>query len=172
MTTKPKTRKPAAKTVAAPKAAAKQTPNGRPTQISEIERLIARHKFLWADQIYQSAVAATVEESNALNNIHDDEIDEIEDRLAVVVPESFTDVYRLLDFATEIAEQAGGRDNLEIKMLKNVRNALPDILRGEIDVAHTTAFAAARHDVDWAFEVMEDIRKRNRAEKLARPEAA
>jgi hypothetical protein len=30
--------------------------------VSEIQKFVARHRFLWADQIYQSAVAATDEE--------------------------------------------------------------------------------------------------------------
>jgi hypothetical protein len=53
MTTKPKPRKPAAKT-AAPKPAPKEVPNGTPTQVSEIERLIARHK------VAQAAVEAAI----------------------------------------------------------------------------------------------------------------
>jgi hypothetical protein len=57
--------------------------------VSEIEKLIAHHRFLWADQIYQSAVAATDEECDALMGMHDDEIREIEDKLVELIPEDF-----------------------------------------------------------------------------------
>jgi hypothetical protein len=49
--------------------------------VSEIQKCVARHRFLWADQIYQSAVAATDEECDALLGMHEDEIREIEDKL-------------------------------------------------------------------------------------------
>jgi hypothetical protein len=58
--------------------------------------------------------------------MHYDEQEEIEGRLATLVPDSLSDACCLLDFAIDRAKQ-GGRMVMgaEINMLRNVRKGLP-----------------------------------------------
>jgi hypothetical protein len=89
-------------------------------EVSEIQKCVARHRFLWADQIYQSAVAATDEECDALVGMHEDEIREIEDKLVKLTPEDFGSICDLLEFATEVVDEGRTCDKGEVAMLKNV----------------------------------------------------
>jgi hypothetical protein len=56
---------------------------GRPNNRSEIDKLLARYRFLEADQSYKAAVAATFEESNGAKSAHSKELDRIRDKLGV-----------------------------------------------------------------------------------------
>ncbi len=142
MTTKAKPRKaPAAKP--APKAATKELPTGM--RLSELGRLIHRHKFLWADQIYQSnVVATTVKESDELGSRHQDEIDEIEDKLAELVPENFNDCRDLLEFASDLEKRECVRDGFLLDVLENVQEGLR--LAWENDMNAARADSAAERE--------------------------
>jgi hypothetical protein len=77
MTTKPKPRKKAANPAA--------SKDARLNNRSEIEKLLARHRFLEEDQLYQSAAAATAKESNRGLSVHSREIETIREKLASAV---------------------------------------------------------------------------------------
>ena len=81
MTTKPKPRKRAAK--AAP---FKPAPAGTPREVSEIERLFTRYKWLEADRDYQAEMASTEEESERLMCVPHRELNSIVSQLAELRP--------------------------------------------------------------------------------------
>jgi hypothetical protein len=83
---------------AAKAAPVKPAPAGTPQEVSEIEKLCARLKWLDADSDYQAAMASTGEESDALINVHEREQYKIVSRLAELRPETLWDVRRLLEF--------------------------------------------------------------------------
>ncbi len=133
MTTRPKRKAPAKR--AAPKAIQKQASGEPKREVSEIQKLVARHRLLRADQIYQSAVAETSKECNALCGKHDDEIREIEDKLVGLIPEDFGSICDLLEFATVVVDKGGMCEKGEVAMLKNVREGLSIVRTKEVVAA-------------------------------------
>jgi hypothetical protein len=120
MTTKPKTRK-----APAAKAAPKEAVSGTKHEVSDICRLVSRWKWLMADQVYQAAVAETIEENERLIAAHENETLKIETKLADLVPENVPDACMLLKFATEIVEQDLDRgDGTIVSILKNIHEGL------------------------------------------------
>jgi hypothetical protein len=124
MTTKSKTRKPAAKT-AAPKQAPKQD---FPEEAeNEIRKLIARWNYLEADRKYQAALAPSKWESDFCLRLHEKEKDEIKTKLATLVPNDFGEVYAFFDFAiAAILAKVERREvaQTEIKMLTTLRQGI------------------------------------------------
>jgi hypothetical protein len=120
MTTKPKTRK-----VPAAKATPKEAVSGVKHEVSEISRLVSRWRWLEEDQIYQAAVAETIEENERLVAIHENELKKIEAKLAVLVPVDSYDACTLLKFATERVDQGHDRgDGTVVSMLTNIQEGL------------------------------------------------
>jgi hypothetical protein len=156
MTTKPKTRKPAAKT--APKPAPQEVAGEPKREVNEITRLVARWRFLAADQAYQASIAATEKESDRLGGIHLEEEEKIERELATLIPETFEEICKLLDFAIDMAEQ-GGCDDLEIAMLRNVREGLATAWCSDMKAERKKAVEEAenkmRREVRWVIETKE-----------------
>ena len=117
MTTRSKTRKPAAKP------AMHETFGSLPYDAStaSIPKLIARLRFLEADCQYNAAVFDPVMRHVVLNNRHSEERDEIMQRLAKTVPECFDGAMALLIFATSRVESAKPLDDARptIAMLKH-----------------------------------------------------
>lgn len=168
MSTKPKTRKaPAAEKIAAAPAPTEASAELK-REISDICRLVNRWRFLEADQTYRAAIAETNTESDRLLAIHRDEQREIENKLARLFPESQADARCLMDFAIDMVEE-GGRDGLEIAMLRNVQEGLSQAWRKDMDAERVRGIAEARRDVAWTFDTMDGIRARHRAEKQAAP---
>lgn len=123
MTTKAKTgktRKPAAK-ASAPKPAPATSEN--PREVSEIRTLVSRWRWLEADQEYQAQTADTEEKSEKLIIVHNDEQEKIEAALAALVPESMHDIYCLLGFIIERADQFSFQA-AEKDMLRNIRGSI------------------------------------------------
>ena len=102
-------------------------------EISEIEMLVSRHKFLEADQDCRATIADTDEEEDRLLEIHHDELREIERKLSTLVPESFSDVYSLLEFAAIIVEDGGMVCGSDADIIKNLLEGLPPVRRDEMD---------------------------------------
>lgn len=152
MTTKPKTRKvPAAKTVT-PKAAPKEETGEPKQEISEIRRLVARWRWLEADQTYQSARAETEEESDRLIGIHNDEEKKIERQLATLVPESFLEACSLLDFATDIVAERVP-DQCDIDMLRNARTGLLAARRNDMKAERKATVEKMRHSIHMLADI-------------------
>jgi hypothetical protein len=137
VTTEPKARKPAEKASAsalpsrrlgsAPKPASKEE---NQSEISEIQRLVARWNWAEADQLRQADMAPTEDESERLIAIHNDEQEKIEGQLAKLVPKSISEIRRLLEFATDRAEYGGCMAaGAEIDMLRNVKKGLARLER-------------------------------------------
>jgi hypothetical protein len=120
MTTKPKTRK-----APVAKAASKKAVSGTKHEVSEISRLVSRWRWLKGDQIYQAAVAETIEENETLIAIHENELNKIEAKLADLVPGDSYDACTLLKFATERVDLDYDRmDGIVVSMLTNVQEGL------------------------------------------------
>lgn len=130
MTTKAKAnrREPAAvKGLSSPTTTAKSKSKPGPSEgageENEICKLIARWKFLDADQKYQAALA----ESEFHLKMHEKEQDEIKNNLADLIPRNFNEVYELFDFAVAaILSKVERRDEAkaEIKMLKTLQSGI------------------------------------------------
>ena len=82
-------------------------------------------------------------------------------KLAGLVPENFGDVCDLLEFATQKADE-GGRDGLEIGMLRNARSGLSVVWqilaverRLDKEAERAEGAAEAHRDVRWALEIDE-----------------
>jgi len=151
MTTKPKTRKAPAAKRAAPKAATKQAPDGQ-MGISVICGLIARWRFLEAEEVYLAAIAKTDEESNALICQHGDEQYEIEMELSRLIPQDFNDVRELLDFAADMREGGFRTDGADQMMLGNISESLPKIFSGETEAARNDGMEEMRRTLNFVTE--------------------
>jgi hypothetical protein len=123
MTTKPKPRKAPAPKRAAPKAATKQAVGKPKREVSEICKLISRWHWLEADERY-FLETETGEEADRLTVSHRKEQRNIEVRLSELVPQDLWQVMHLLEFATEMVEQGGSDDDLEVEMLKNAKEGV------------------------------------------------
>jgi hypothetical protein len=121
MTTKPKIRK------SAPKATA---PTGTPQNKTEIEMLIARHKWLEADQRYQAEIAQTDEESD--KNIYLHELDKIVAKLAALPPTSHRDIFLLLEFVAPSPKDGIRTDRLDVDIMRNVLDAFNSVWANEL----------------------------------------
>ncbi|WGJ16128.1 hypothetical protein QEV83_07765 [Methylocapsa sp. D3K7] len=136
MATKPKTRKaPAAKArafKAAPKAPATETKE----QVSEIQQLIARWKWLDADKNYQVDISTTDDECDRAADLHEREKAEILRKLIDKRPETFLECRTMLDYATNLVGHSDVEDDDIIALLKNVRNGLRIVQGDERRSAH------------------------------------
>lgn len=148
------TRTQKAKPVAATKKATVSEP---PRVISEICRLVARWRFCEADQTYQSLNAKTEEESERLIAIHNDEQKKIEARLTELAPESFRDIYELLELAIEFAQEGPMEPDAHVYMLQNIREAIPLLLAKEIKCAAELAVTEAHKDLQATIAAYEDL---------------
>jgi hypothetical protein len=138
VTTKPRPRKGAAK---APPV--KPAPKGTPLEVSEIEKLCARLKWLEADSEYQAAMASTGEESDALINVHEREQYKIVSRLAELRPETLWEVRHLLEFV-RISFKGGRRtDEKDFRILDNVVASLYRVGRNIEEKARDEAYDKA-----------------------------
>jgi hypothetical protein len=137
MTTKPKPRKRPAK---APPV--KPAPKGTPQEVSEIEKLCARLKWLDADSEYQTEMASTDEEADTLTRVHDREHDKIVSRLAGLRPETLWEVKLLLEFV-QIYFQAGRMDEMDRAIFENVIDSLHEVGRNIEKKARDRAYSEA-----------------------------
>jgi hypothetical protein len=165
MTTKPKTRKAPAVKPATPKNGATVAPSEPKREVSEIRALVSRWKWLKADADYQATTADTEEKSERLIAIHDAEQEKIEENLATIVPQTFSDVYSLLDFLIDNAERGGCvAVGFEINILRNVGEGLPEARYNEMEAewekASKAAIAEVRSTIDLAFKVIDSTAAR------------
>jgi hypothetical protein len=166
MTTKPKPRKAPAAKVTPEKAV-----SGTIHEVSDICRLVSRWKWLMADQVYQAAVAETIEENERLIAAHENELKKIEHKLSDLVPENISDACRFLEFATEIVEQDLDRgDGTIVSILKNIREGLDAALRDkdaaareELEAERAKGFAEGRDYIRKIFEISDGAMKRTAA---------
>ncbi len=130
MTTKPKTRKAPAAKRAAPKAATKQASGEPKREARKIQELIARWKWLEADQDYQTAIAAP--ECDA-DGRHYAEQERIIAKLRTLVPQDYYELAALFKFALAEIEVADALrcDGADFDMLSNIHGALFDVLSQE-----------------------------------------
>jgi hypothetical protein len=150
MTTKPKPRKRPA--MAAP---VKPAPAGTPREVSEIEKLSARLKWLEADQIYQSGTASTEEECNKLLSVHVRERDKIESRLAELRPTTMEEVRLLLEFVQISFEGGSGTDGTDIRIVANVRDSLIEVRRNIEEKARDEAYKESlEHAADAIMKIV------------------
>ena len=145
MTTKPKRKAPAK-----PAAPAKQeaAPGGTKREISEIDRLIARLRFLEAEKVYQAAIAKTDEESNALIGQHEDEQYELEMELSESIPRDFMEVRELLEFAVDMREGGFRSDGADQMILRNILESLHDVT----EVARNAGMEEMRRTLNFVTE--------------------
>jgi hypothetical protein len=170
MTTKPKPRKRAAK--AAP---FKPAPAGTPREVSEIERLFTRYKWLEADCEYQSKMASTDEESDALINVHNRARDKIESRLAELRPMTIREAELLLEFVRQSLEMGKRTDDMDIRIVANVRDSLIEVRRNIEKKARDEAYKESlEHAVEAAMKIvgLQSKYKRLSAEPKKTPVAA
>ena len=123
---KPKTRKAQAKPVT-PKAATKQAPGEQKRMVSKICRLVTRLRVLEAENAYQAVIAGTDEENETLICQHENEQYEIEMELSRLVPQDFTDVRELLEFAIDMREGGFRSDGADQMILRNILELLYDV---------------------------------------------
>jgi hypothetical protein len=99
---------------------------GTPNNRSEIDKLLARYRFLEADQRHNAAIAETAEESGDAWSAHNKELDRIMDKLASIVPETFSEARDLLRFVLEEVTTCGGlhTDETELRIVENVADGL------------------------------------------------
>ena len=135
MTTKPKTRKAPAKP--------KKAPGAPKRKASKIQELIARWKWLEADQNYQTAIAAP--ECDA-DRRHDAEQERIIAKLRTLVPQDYYELAALFKF--ELAEiEVGGSlrcDGADFDMLSNIHDALFPVFLAERETALQTGMKNMR----------------------------
>jgi hypothetical protein len=126
--------------------AAKAAPNTAPKEVSwtKHEVSVSRWRWLEEDQIYQAAVAETIEENERLIAIHEDELTKIEAKLADLVPGDSDDACTLLKFATERVDQGHDPgDGTVVSMLTNIQEGLR-AARGEERMAACDELKAER----------------------------
>jgi hypothetical protein len=121
MTTKTKTRKAPAATIAEPKRALRPK-----RKVRKIMNLIARWNWLEADATYQGQMAEE-EESDALAGQHGDEQDKIESCLSILIPQDLDEACELLKFAVSVIKQGDRPDRGGLKILRNIIESLPEI---------------------------------------------
>jgi hypothetical protein len=145
MTTKPKTRKASAKRAALKTAAAatKQASGEPKRTISGICRLLARWRFLEAEEVYLAAISPD-EESDAALCKHQREQDEIEIKLSKSIPQDFSDVRELLQFAADMIEEGDRPDHGGQMMLRNGLESLPEVFSGERETARIAGLEEMR----------------------------
>lgn len=129
MTTKPKAHKAPAKP--------KKAPGAPKRGASKIQELIARWKWLEADQDYQTAIAAP--ECDA-DRRHNAEQERIIAKLRTLVPQDYDELAALFKFAlAEIGVTETLRcDGADFDMLSNIHGALFDVTRDERETALQT----------------------------------
>jgi hypothetical protein len=126
MTTKPKTRKAPAKR-AAPKAATKQALG--------ICGLIARWRFLEAEEVYLAKIAPD-EESDAALCKHEREKGGIETKLSRSIPQDYYEASGLLEHAINVMDGGQLTSGADVMMLRHVLESLPDVFGKSNDVAY------------------------------------
>jgi hypothetical protein len=122
---KPKTRK-------APAAKPKKAPGEPKREASKIQELIARWKFLEADQDYATAIAAPYADGR-----HDAEQERIIAKLRTLVPQDYSELAALFKFVLagiEIGESLRC-DGADFDMLSNIHDVLFDVLSQERETA-------------------------------------
>jgi hypothetical protein len=169
MTAKAKPRKRPAK--AAP---VKPAPAGTPREVSEIERLFVRYKWLEADQIYQSRTASTEEECDKLLSVHDRELDKIINRLAELQPKTFHEMQLFLEYLN--VNFRGARfDGMDKKMFANVLKSLFEVRRNIENDARAEAYGkAVKRTFEAALEItdLQSHQKRLATEPKITPASA
>jgi hypothetical protein len=153
MTAKPKPRKGASKVPPV-----KPAPAGTPNNCSEINKLLARYRFLEADQRHNAAIAETAEESGDAWSAHNKELDRIRDKLASIVPETFSGARDLLLFVLEEVRTCGGlhSDETELQIVENVADSLWRIRNNFAEAVRNAAY-------DLMLSKMADVSKAAKA---------
>jgi hypothetical protein len=130
MATKPKTRKAPATKASTPKSAPLAAPTEPEREISEICRLVARWKWLEADQDYQTAIAPRERDADLR---HDAEQERIIAKLRTLVPQDYYELAALFRFVTDEIKMGGSLrcDGADFDMLSNIHDALFDVLCAE-----------------------------------------
>jgi hypothetical protein len=143
MTTKPKTRKAPAAKRAAPKAATKQALG--------ICGLIARWRFLEAEEAYLAAIAQD-EESDAALCKHEREKHEIETKLSGSIPQDYHEARDLLEHTINLMDGGQLTSGADVMMLRNVLESLPDVFGGTKDVAYREGAEKMRGAIGHSLE--------------------
>lgn len=154
MTTKPKTRKAPAPKAATHKPAAKETPKVKPREINELDKLTARWHFLEAEQKYKGTIAPTYEKSDAAYAMHEAEQKKIEDELTTMLPETFSEVCCLLEFAMRYVDIGLSIEGVDLEILKNVRSEIRRARCNDLDAERARIEAMHAQDEAERYEAM------------------
>jgi hypothetical protein len=120
---------------------------GTPQDKTEVELLIARHKWLKADQAYQAANAQTDEESEKLIYVHEQELDKIAAKLAARAPTSHRDIFLLLELIALSLKDGFRTDGLDVDIMRNVLDAFYPVWTSELAAEREKAKAKATADI-------------------------
>jgi hypothetical protein len=142
MTTKPTRKAPAAKR-AAPKAATKQA--------SGICGLIARWRFLEAEEVYLAEIAPDKESDAALCK-HEREKHAIETELSRSIPQDFHEAWDLLDHAIKLMDGGQLTSGADVMMLNNVLESLDEIFGVTKDAAYREGAEKMRGAISHSLE--------------------
>jgi hypothetical protein len=130
---------------------------GTPQNKTEIELLIARHKWLETDQAYQAENAQTNEESEKLIYVHERELDKIVEKLAKLTPTSHRDIFLLLELIASSLKDGIRSDSLDVDIMRNVLDAFHHVWVSERE----KAMAKATADVHAGYRMACDVLERN-----------
>jgi hypothetical protein len=138
MTMKPKTRKAPAKP--------KKAPGAPKREASKIQELIARWKWLEADQNYQTAIASPERDEDRR---HDAEQERIIAKLRTLVPQDYYELPALFRFALDEIRIAMSLrcDGADFDMLSNIHDALPSVFGAEREAAGAAFDTAKEPDI-------------------------
>lgn len=150
MTTKPKRKATTSKRVA-PKAATKQASGEPKREVSGICGLIARWRFLEAEEDYLAAISPD-EESDAAGCTHQREQDEIEIKLSRSIPRDLSDVRELIQFAADMIEEGDRPDHSGQMTLRKGLESLREIFSGEIKAARNDGMEEMRRTINFVSE--------------------
>jgi hypothetical protein len=153
MTVKTKPRKAPAKAVT-PKALPAERLDVMARDVRDIPRLVSRWKWLEADQEYQIDNAATGKESEELQFLHKKELNQIAEKLASANPETREDICCLLDFVAPSFEDGFRSDGADVKIFRNVRDALMTVWNAEMHRYRDEGAAAAERKVRGEFRML------------------
>jgi hypothetical protein len=136
MTTNPKTRKNVSK-------AAPVTSSMTARGTSKIRELVARYKWLEADQNYQTAIAPP---ENDADDRHYAEQERIISKLRTLVPQNYGELAALFRFALDDIKISDGlrSDRADLDMLSNIKDALSNVRYAERETARQEGMKTMR----------------------------
>jgi hypothetical protein len=108
----------------------------------------------------RSCRSAPAEENNEAIETHGKELDRIRDKLASIVPETFSDAHDLLQFALEEVRICGGlrTDGTELQIVENVATGLMSLRDNFAEAVRNAAY-------DLILAKMDDVAKAAKALK-------